>query len=66
MVRKLGINFGKGNTYGSVTKQCYVTPLYREPLFQDISLLIKLKIAKTSCTLHFYPLTICYIINCRV
>ena len=24
-MRKLGINWGKSNTYGSVTKQCYVT-----------------------------------------
>ena len=27
VMRKLGINWGKSNTYGSVTKQCYVTHL---------------------------------------
>jgi len=26
-MRKLGINWGKSNTYDGVTKQCYVTHL---------------------------------------
>ena len=29
-MRKLGINWGKSNICGSVTKQCYVTHLYHE------------------------------------
>lgn len=27
VMRKLGINWGKSNTYDGVTKQCYVTHL---------------------------------------
>lgn len=28
--RKLGINWGKSNTYGSVTKQCYIAqPIHK-------------------------------------
>lgn len=36
-MRKLGINWGKSNTYGGVTKQCYVTHLYREPFYLNIN-----------------------------
>ena len=34
-MRKLGINWGKSNTYGGVTKQCYVTHLYHEPFLLE-------------------------------